>query len=221
MSFQYPDRITVEEHEEVEVTPLHASLEIVIEGESSVFGNEALKKSKELAMFISELESIDYSVENLSLDNISIQTSSGKFLKSSMAKFTLMLDKIKLELIPKILGIIASQKNIEIIEMEYNFGSLTNEKMELYRRLCSAAKQQGETVGEAFGVSLLGVYSMTPKWILPLNDAISQRYSNDGMRMSKSVGRSEKALEGLDFVANHKGKLSLRLKAEFRVSEFK
>jgi hypothetical protein len=28
MSFQYPDRITVEEHEEVEVTPLHASLEI-------------------------------------------------------------------------------------------------------------------------------------------------------------------------------------------------
>jgi hypothetical protein len=77
MSCQYPDRITVEEHDEVVVAPLYAILEIVIEGGSYVFGNEAFKKSQELAMFITELESIDYSVENISLENISIQTSSG------------------------------------------------------------------------------------------------------------------------------------------------
>jgi hypothetical protein len=90
--------------------------------------------------------------------------------------------------------------------------------MELYKRLYSVAKQQGEAIGKAFGVSLLGVYSMTPKWRLPLGDAISKRYSIDGIRRSKSRGPSEKELEGLDFVANHKGKLALSLKVDFRVS---
>jgi hypothetical protein len=221
VSYQYPDRISVEENGEVEVKPLHATLEVVIEGESSVFGNEAFKKSKELASFISKLETIKYSPENISLENISIQTSSGKLLKSSMAKFTLLLNKIKLELIPNILGIISSQKNIEILEMEYFFGNLENEKINLYKDLCLAAKNQGEVIGEAFGVSLLSVYSMTPKWTFPFNDAISQRYSNSGLRLSKSRGPSKRELEGLDFVANYKGKLSLSLKVDFRVGEFK
>jgi len=42
-------------------------------------------------------------------------------------------------LIPKILGIISSQKNIEINDMEYEFGGLTDEKAKLYENLCAAA----------------------------------------------------------------------------------
>jgi len=85
VNYQYPDRISVEE---MEVVPKYAVLEVVIEGESSVFGNEALKKSKELASFISNLKSVEYSSNNVSLENISIKASSGKLMKSSRAKFT-------------------------------------------------------------------------------------------------------------------------------------
>ena len=204
----------------MEVTPLHAVMEVEIEGESSVFGNEAFKKSKEVSNFVSELGQVGYDSENISLENVSIETSTGKFTRSSSAVFTLNLDKIEIHTIPQILAVISVQKNIEIGSLDYEFGDLRAQKAELLVEACASAKKQAESIGAAFGVPLLSVYSMNPKWTHPDRDATNHRVSNSGVRMSKSLGPRRQELEGLDFVSNHKGRLRLNMKVEFRVGEF-
>jgi hypothetical protein len=102
VSFQYPDRISVEETVEVEVQPKHAVLSIVVEGESTGLGNEAFRKSKEVGRLIDELVSIGYSMENISLESVFIESSSGKLLRTTSAKFSLLLTKVELAQIPKI-----------------------------------------------------------------------------------------------------------------------
>jgi uncharacterized protein YggE len=219
VSYQYPDRISIEGVTECDVTPKYAVLEIVIEGESTVFGNEAFNKSKEVSHLISELDKIGYSKENIILDSISIQTGTGKILKSSSARFNLLLNEISMDLIPQMLGLVSSQKNIEITEMNYEFGSLETERKQLLKDGCIKAKEQAQDICNSLGVSLLGVYSMSQKWSNPFVDGISQNFSGGGLRMSKSRSVQSQELEGLDFTTNYKSKLFLTLKFDFRVGE--
>lgn len=219
MSNQEPDRISVEETLEIEVAPLHAVMQVVIEGDSYGFTHEALKKSKEVAAFLETLQQINYATDNLTLENVSISTSSGKILKSSLAKFTLKLDKIKLDLIPAILGAVSSQKNIEMKSLDYHFGDLRKEKQQMLVDASTLAKQQAQSIGSALGVTLCGIYTLSSTWHVP-GVATNHEPTRGGAYLSKMAGTPRLALDGLEFVTNHKGKLALMLKATFRVSEF-
>lgn len=219
MSNQDPDRISVEESLEIEVAPLHAVMQVVIEGDSYGFTHEALKKSKEVAAFLDTLKQIDYATENLTLENVSISTSSGKILKSSLAKFTLKLDKIKLDLIPAILGAVSTQKNIEMKSLDYDFGDLRKEKQKLLVQAGTLAKEQAQSIGSALGVTLKGVFTLSSTWHVP-GKSMDYDTPRGGAYLSKMAGTPRLALDGLEFVTNHKGKLALMLKATFRVSEF-
>ena len=205
---------------ECEVTPTHSVLDIVVEGESTVFGNEALNQSKEIAHLVSELEVIGYSKKNITLESISIKTSTGKILKASSARFNLLLQEVSMEQIPKILGLLSSQKNIEIREMHYEFSSLESEKNTLLREGCHKAKEQTKDICSSLGISLLGVYSMSQKWSNPVADAISQNHPSRGLKMSMSRSAQPQNLEGLDFITNYKNKLLLTLEFDFRVGKF-
>jgi len=220
VSYQYPDRISVEVTEELAVNPRHAVLDIVVEGESSFFGDAAFKKSKEIAKLVEELKSVEYDENNIRLESISIQTNSGKVLKSSSARFNLKLDKIGLDVIPKLLSICANQKNIEVKDMEYYFGNLEKEKAKLLQLACSNSKQQGELIAKEFCVDMRSIYSMAQKWNHPIEHGLSRSHLG-GMKMSKSRGMAEPELSGLDYISNFESKLQLTLKVEFRVGEFK
>ena len=219
MSNQEPDRISVEETLELEVAPLHAVMQVVIEGDSLGFTHEALKKSKEVAVFLDELKQINYSSDNITLENVSLSTTSGKFLKGSLAKFTLKLDKIKLEFIPAILGAVSAQKNIEMKSLDYDFGELRVEKQQLLVQASTLAKQQAQSIGSALGVILKGVFTLSSTWHVP-GKSMDYDTPRGGARLSKMAGTPRLALDGLEFVTNHKGKLALMLKVTFRVSEF-
>ncbi len=219
MNYQYPDRISIEEEVEIEVSPLWAVLIIEIEGTSSFTGNEAFKKSREIASLIADLDNINYPTENIALENIMFQTSSGTFTKSSAAKFTIKLNKIALTIVPQVLGIIASQKNIRIQELAYDFGNLREQKNQLYIQACKAAKEQGQEICKTLSIPLLGVYTMTCNWHLPHIETSSQNYGTVGLMKSRSTARQE--IEGLNFIAEQKDKLALILNVEFRVGEFK
>lgn len=221
MNHQHPDRITIESVTETEVSPKHALLKVVVEGESSVFGNEAFKKSKEIALLISELDKIGYFKESITLESISFQTSTGKLLKASSARFNLLLDTISVDLMPRILGLLACQKNIEITAMNYEFGHLEIEKQQLLQDGSLKAKQQAQAVCSTLGVALLGIYSMSQMWTSPNKDGLLQNQAAKVLRMSRASSVQPPELNGLDFVTNHKSKLILTLNFEFRAGEFK
>ena len=195
-------------------------MKVVIEGESYVLGDEAFKKSEELVSFVADLKSINYSSENISLESVFIKTKTGKILKSSIAKFTLKLNQISLEQFPKMLSIISSQKNVEIKNVEYDFGKLSKIKSDLYKNVCVAAKKQASEICSAFSVPLLGVYSMDAKWKHPHfgDDYYHTLFgASIGGKPVKGRGFSEETIEGLNFINNYKSKLILNLKVSFRV----
>lgn len=216
MSHQHPNIITLQEDAELEVLPLNARMSVVIEGESAFFGNEAFSKSKEVSRFVAEAKELDYSAENISLQDVSIQSNSGKLLSSSSAVFSLKLDNIPLALVPELLGIAASQKNISVKNVAYDFGALKTEKAELLKAACTTIKQQAEEICESLGLPLIGIYSMTQHWQQP-STGEPAHHASAGLMKTRSVSRS---LEGLNIVVNRKGTLSLHLAAEFRVGDF-
>lgn len=218
MSFQYPDRITVQEFAELEVAPEYAVLDVLVEGESHTFGNEALNKSREVGAFVTGLEEIGLSADHVGLEGVSLQTSTGKILKSSTASFRLRVDKVPLDKVPGVLGVAASQKNLEIEAVTYEFGDLREEKRHLLRDACAAAKEQGREMGSAFGVPILGIYSVSPRWTEPSAGrwAVGPRHAKVP---ELTLGVKPRGFEGIDFIAGHKGRLELELTVEFRVGE--
>lgn len=221
MSQQYPDRISIEHHDQVDIEPKWVLMEVEIEGESSAFANEAFKRSKEVAKFLADLQSLGYDNQHVILDHISLHAGAGAILKSSMAKFRLKLDKIPLDKMASILSMIAAQKNIDLCDVSYDFGNLAEHKNKLLLESCHTAKQQAQLACKVLAVPLLGVYSMTPKWTYPSGQATSEHYADSGFGMAKfrgSAGRGE--LDGLDIATNYKGRLILNLKMDFRVGDF-
>ncbi len=214
MTFQNPDRISLEISKKTEVSPLWAILEVTIEGEASFSGNESFRKAKEVATFVDALKQTDYDEAHVSLENVVIKTSTGVLTKSSSARFELKLDKIPLKQLSSVLSVVARQKNISINSVDYDFGALEKEKSELMEQACLAAKEEGLRVCSFYGVELLGIYSMAPSWSLP--DMQSYEMTRSSFGKSR---RSE--MEGLDIIENKKDELLLALRMEFRVGGFK
>lgn len=218
MSFQYPDRITVQEVADQEVTAEHAVLEVLVESESHTFNREAVKKSRELGAFVIGLEQVGLSAENMGLEGVSLQTSTGKILKSTSEGFRVRVDKVPLDKVPAVLDVAAAQKNIEVEALTYEFGDLRDEKRSLLRDACSAAKEQGKEMGSAFGVPILGIYSVSPKWTEPS----AKRWATNprhGMKHEHALRALPRSLDGIDLIVGHKGQLELELTVEFRVGE--
>ena len=221
-NFQYPDRITTNINVELEVTPKHASLSLIIEGESNFQKKTSFKKSKEIAILIQELSNIDYDHTHIQLKSIKIKEQTSKIIKSSTARFTLILDKIPLDHLPKVLSICSHQKNIEIIDIEYEFGIFKEEKPILIKDACAEAKAQGRIICDSFGIDLLGIYSMNCQWSHPNQQkSFDQPFITQSMYRNRSIDRSNDEMDGLDFISNHKSLLKLTLTTEFRVSDFK
>lgn len=213
MTFQNPDRISLEITKKTEVLPLYAILEVTIEGEASFSRNESYRKAREVTAFTEALKQTDYEGENVSLENVVIKTNTGVLTKSSSARFELKLDKLPLALLSDVLSVIAAQKNISINSINYEYGELESEKAVLMEKACLAAKEEGKRVCSLYGVELIGIYSMQPIWSVP---------HDKGHTLGRaSFGKSRRAeMDGLDIIENKKDELVLTLNMEFRVGEF-
>ena len=218
MTTIHPDLITTEIDIEIEVEPKHASLLLIVEGESNFQKNSSFKQSKEIASFINDLSDVDYSHENIRLKNLKIKEQTGKLLKSSTASFTLILDKIPLNLIPQIIAISSIQKNIEVKNIEYDYGVFEVEKPEILRRACEQAKEQAKLISHSFGVSLLGIHSMKSQWIYPKKEKCFDGELSTSLHRYRSLDHDQ--MESMNFTSNHKSLLKLSLITDFRVSDF-
>jgi len=152
-----PDTIKISASHREEILASHADLFVTVKGSSVVSGNEAMKKAKEVSQLVDELTRFGISAENIHLQGVHVETSSGALLKSSSASYRLRVRCEKLGQIADLLDIITSQKNAALERIDWKYPEEEARERGLESVLVKA-KSKADKVAAALGVKLLGVY---------------------------------------------------------------
>ncbi len=116
-----PDTIHITASHREEIHATHADLFVTVRGASVISGNEAMKKAREVSALVDELKNAGLSAENIHLQGVHVETSSGALLRSSSAIYRLRVRCDKLEQLPELLDIIASQKNAALENIGWKY----------------------------------------------------------------------------------------------------
>ncbi|MCC7511426.1 MAG: SIMPL domain-containing protein, partial [Anaerolineae bacterium] len=148
-----PDTIHVSALAKEEINATHANLFVTVRGSSVISGNEALKKAKEVSALVDELTRAGVAAEDVHLQGVYAETSSGVLLKSSSAAYRLRVRCGKLESLPELLDIVASQKNAALERIDWKYDEASARERGLASAM-EAAKSKAEKVAAALGVKL-------------------------------------------------------------------
>jgi uncharacterized protein YggE len=209
-----PDTIKVSASHREEIYANHANLFVTVKGSSVISGNEAMKKAKEVNQLVEALTSFGLSPDAVHLQGVRLETASGALLKSSSAIYHLKIRCEKLDQLPALLDIIASQKNTSLERIEWKYPEESAREHGLEAAI-SQAKVKANKVAAALGVRLLGVY-----------DFIENAYDEERpvpmpMQAMMMKSRAEVAdAPSLDMDIQHSKTIHVNLDVWYRVSEF-
>jgi len=154
-----PDTIKISASHKQEIFANRADLFVSVKGSSLVSGDQAMKKAKEVSQLVESLTGFGLSPEAVRLQGVHIESSSGALLKSSSATYRLKVICEKLDQLPELLDIVASQKNSSLERIEWKYPEETAREQALDMAL-GKAKGKAEKVANSLGVKLLGVYDL-------------------------------------------------------------
>lgn len=152
-----PDTIKISASHKEEIFANRVDLFVTVRGSSLIGGNEAMKKAKEVRQLVEALTSFGLSPEAIQLQGVRIESSSGALLKSSSATYRLKVTCEKLDQLPELLDIVASQKNASLERVQWKYPEEAGRERALEQAL-EKAKSKAEKVAASLGVKMLGVY---------------------------------------------------------------
>lgn len=160
--------IKISETAEKYIKAAAAKLHLQITGENFVYGNAALEKSAEVKSLVDDLNQIGVGGENVMVKDVSVQTETGFFNKSSKGTYKITVHVKDLELMPNALGAVAEQKNCRLTLTEWIFDE-DEARIELAREALVKAKRKADSMADAVGYKIVGikncsdVYNELPK----------------------------------------------------------
>jgi uncharacterized protein YggE len=210
-----PDTIKVSALHREEIFASHANLYLTVRGSSLFSGNEAMKKAKEVSGLVEALTSFGLSQDAIHLQGVRIETSSGTLLKSSSAVYHLKVRSEKLDQLPSLLDIIASQKNAALERIEWRYPEESARELGLDAAIAKG-KAKAEKVAAAMGVKLLGVYDF-------MENAFDEErpipYPMQAMEMSMK-SRAAAPEPSLSMDIQHSKTIQVNVDIWYRVSDF-
>ena len=148
-----PDTMKISTSHREEIFASHADLFVTVKGSSVISGNEAMKKAKEVSQLVDELTRFGIPPENIHLQGVHVETSSGALLKSSSASYRLRVRCDALDQIAELLDIITSQKNATLDRIDWKYPEEEARKRGLESALAKA-KSKADKVASILGVKL-------------------------------------------------------------------
>ncbi len=210
-----PDTIKISASQREEISATYADLFVTVKGSSVVSGSEAMKKAKEVSQLVDELTRFGIPAENIHLQGVNVETSSGVLLKSSSASYRLRVRCDVLGQIADLLDIITSQKNatLERIEWKYPDDEAQERGLEL---ALAKAKVKAEKVAASFGVKLLGVYDFLEN-TMDHESAMPAFFAQPAAK-TRGVGMMAEPNLGMD--VQHSKTIMVNVEVWYRISEF-
>jgi uncharacterized protein YggE len=209
-----PDTIKISASHREEILASHADLFVTVKGSSVVSGNEAMKKAKEVSQLVDELTRFGISAENIHLQGVHVETSSGALLKSSSASYRLRVRCEQLGQVADLLDIITSQKNAALERVDWKYPEEEARERGLESALVKA-KSKADKVATALGVKLLGVYDF-------LENSFDEEapIMFQAQAMMKSRASAPAAEPSLDMDVQHGKTIHVNVEIWYRVSAF-
>ena len=209
-----PDTIKISASHHEEILATYADLFVTVKGSSVVSGNEAMKKAKEVSQLVDELTRFGISAENIHLQGMHVETSSGALLKSSSASYRLRVRCEQLGQIADLLDIITSQKNATLERIDWKYPEEEARERGLESALAKA-KSKADKVAAALGVKLLGVYDF-------LENSFDEEapIMFQAQAMMKSRSSAPLAEPSLDMDVQHGKTIHVNVEVWYRVSGF-
>ena len=155
--------ITVQETRDYEVAADRANLFVVIEGTSFFTGDEALKKTREVAQLVADLTAFGLPPEAVLLQSVSAEAHTGTITKTSRAKYRLRVHCADLPLLPSVVGIITAQKNTKLSLLEWGYPDTDARRDDWLLACIARVNQKADKIAAALGVRILGVAAFTEK----------------------------------------------------------
>ena len=209
-----PDTIHITASHREEISATHADLYVSVRGSSAFSGNEAMKKAKEVSALVDELIKSGVSSEDIHLQGVRVETSSGTLLKSSSAVYRLRVRCTRLDVLPVLLDVISSQKNSSLERIEWKYAD-SDARARGLESAIAAGKVKAEKVAAALGVKLLGVFNFTENTYD--EEAPAPMFAEARMMKAARAEESEPSL-GMDI--QHSKYLQVNVEIEYRVSGF-
>jgi uncharacterized protein YggE len=210
-----PDTIHITASQREEISATHADLFVTVRGSSVIGGNEAMKKAKEVSALVDELTRAGVSAENIHLQGIHVETSSGVLLKSSSAIYRLRVRCEKLDQIAELLDIVSSQKNAALEQIAWKYADESARARGLETAI-AAAKSKADKVAASLGVKLLGVYTFSEN-TFDEEAPFPQQFQAQAMMKTRGAPAPEPSL-GMDI--QHSKTIQVNVEIEYRVSGF-
>jgi hypothetical protein len=213
-----PDTITVRVVHETELDADSADLTVVIEGSAVFSGDEAFKKATELRALVAALKEVGIEENRVKLRSVEINSLSFAIVKSSSAKYVTLIRTVAVELLPAVLGTIASHKGAKLTRLNWNYGQLKATKRTLRRQSLSEALRQARLDAEDLQVDVLGIYQLTEETCG--RDRNPEYIAGDSaMFFAEGKGMRARA-EDIGFHLGNSTTVTVDLLAEFRVTPF-
>ena len=208
-----PDTIKISASHHEEILATYADLFVTVKGSSVVSGNEAMKKAKEVSQLVDELIRFGISAENIHLQGVHVETSSGALLKSSSASYRLRVRCDVLSQVADLLDIITSQKNAALERIAWKYPEEEARERGLESALVKA-KSKADKVAAALGVKLLGIYDFLEN---SFDEETPVMFQPQAMMMKSRAPAAEPSL-GMD--VQHGKTIHVNVEVWYRVSGF-
>ncbi len=210
-----PDTIKISTSHKEEISATHADLYVTVKGASVFSGNEAMKKAREVSQLVDELTRFGIAAENIHLQGVRVETSSGALLKSSSASYRLRVRCEALDQIAELLDIITSQKNAALERIDWKYPDEEANERGLEAALAKA-KVKAEKVAASLGVKLLGVYDL----IENIMDQEMSMPAYFAQTAAKTRGAGLMAEPNLGMDVQHSKMIHVNVDIWYRISEF-
>jgi uncharacterized protein YggE len=210
-----PDTIKISTNHKEEILATHADLFVNVKGSSVISGNEAMKKAKEVSQLVDELTRFGVPAENIHLQGVRVENSSGGLLKSSSASYRLRIRCDALDQIADLLDIITSQKNAALERIDWKYPEDEARERGLAAALAKA-KSKAEKVSASLGVKILGIYDFIEN---SYDEEAPAMFQPQAMMMkSRSTAADVEPSLGMD--VQHSKMININVEIWYRVSEF-
>ena len=213
-----PDLIVVTaKHEEEQ--PAHAvEVRVTVQGSSLVTGATAFKKAKEVSRLVADLAGCGVAEDDIGLEGVSAEVTSGILGKSSSAAYRLRVRCGNLERLPEILGAITSAKNARLDGLDWQYPDSAEEQGGWLRTCLTAAHVKARAAAAALGTRLVGVHRMTE---LALHDPLPGYLDAGPPRgLGAPQARTAYAAASLGFELTHRRRAGLQVVVEYRLEGF-
>lgn len=208
---EHPDLLEITETQQEMIEADGADLFVSISGTAYFSRQAALTKAHEVAGLVVALKKFGLAENQIRLQDVSVETITGTFSKSSSATYSLKIENVSPSQVAEVTSIIAAQPNVSLDSTDWLFSQTETRRAVLVEQCARRAKERAQALAQVLGVQLLSVYE--------LYDPESRR-GGACYSIQRSRSQASAMIEEWDLDVSHAQALEVKLNVKFRISAF-